>query len=167
MIRSTRFVSAAAGTYPAPRPVTAAGAAVREAPELDSLKTPEFAPEEDAVRSSGGESLASTGSADALQASNAPALVEELLIEQAPQGGQKTSVLAVLVGILCGAVLGVVASLLLLVFSLPDRDLGRLADPVDLWLSIDDPLVKTSALLIMAGFVLLGMGLASWSRQKA
>jgi len=71
----------------------------------------------------------------------------------------------VIMGTIGGALLGVFAGMMLLVYSFQEPALSQLGDPLGLWQSVGDPLVKTSALLVAAGLMLLGLGVGSWARR--
>ena len=88
----------------------------------------------------------------------------ELEPDQTPRRARSRST-GIIFGGLVGCVLGVIAGIVLLAFSHSAPSLSHVTDPVTLWNSIGDPLVRTAAILIAAGFALLGIGLGAWSRR--
>ena len=171
MIRTRRYVSVAAGKYPAPvLPGTESqvkGGAVALAPEpaepsvidyVDDFPLPEEAQTPDLPEAID----------DVANLVEEQPAVSDLPEEPAPRKSKPRRPMAgILLGGLLGIVLGAVAGALLLVFSSPTPEISQAADPVLLWQSTSDPLVKTAAVLIAAGFVLLGVGLGAWSRRSS
>ncbi len=87
--------------------------------------------------------------------------------DEATQARPRRSLAGILVGTLGGAVFGMMASLVLLASSREGSLLTNLTDPVGLWNSIEDPLVQVIAIVITAGFVMLGLGLGCFARPRA
>jgi len=192
VIRTRRYVSAPAGSYPAPKPpapvdVRRASARVERAPAVSSSEESalnlEPMPEPPLVPASQPEtrqpmpepvvdeeekeaSVLDFGAPSEVEPPYEVAKNDEVTSSASVQGSRR-SVTGVILGLIGGVAVGLLAGLLLLVFSLPERDYSRLGDVRGLWMSIDDPLVKASALLIAAGFLLLGIGLGSWTRRRS
>lgn len=176
VVRQRRYVSAPAGAYPEPvspreRGSTAA-AAVADEPAPPSVDDDPLAPQP----ACSGSDLDALGTRVALPAAGAapadlpdPGLDDDS--EPAARGRRRTrSPLAgMMLGGLLGLVLGGIAGLLLLALTEGDgtwserlADIGvvfqQISDPVGLWASVGDPLIRMSAILVAAGFLLLGIG---------
>ncbi len=80
---------------------------------------------------------------------------EEPFFEE-PVVGTGGGALGTLIGVSFGGLVGIAAGLVLLAVSQPGGLIEQLRHPVRLWQSIDDPVLKLSAVLVAAGFLLLG-----------
>ena len=178
-VKTRKFIAAPKGKYPPPlrvqrhvtdpassarvaQPATALPADDPQLPDATSPSTPAAPPLGLAVPDAG------PALPEASAATVAPAAeLEAAVAESAPQlsGGAVRSGVGwgrILIGGLAGTVFGLAAGSLLLALSggAEAEGMKALYQPVTLWQSIDDPLVKASALLVAVGFVLLGAGLA-------
>lgn len=98
--------------------------------------------------------------------------LESLTADAVPRQGNDRavrgpSVLRTLIGAVAGGAIGAVVAILLLALSEPTERLPLLSRPVELWNSVDDVWVKVSAVVVAAGFVLLGAILARYQRSSS
>ena len=98
-------------------------------------------------------------------------VLESLAADPAPQqwgdaSKRERGVLRTILGAVAGGVIGLFAALLLLALSDPTERLPMLARPIELWNYVDDFWVRVSALIVAAGFVLLGAVLARYRRSS-
>jgi hypothetical protein len=174
-----RFVSARAGTYPAPDPPAAAFA-----PRTDD--DPFAIPAEpvafgDPLFEESGISFAAAASANEATQAPLPVMspdeepydsfashafstgVPEPLAESAPlretvPGPTARGTLGILVGATIGALVGIVLSTGMLALYAPTDFAQAILDPAALWTEIEDWKVMAGALLIAVGFAVLGAG---------
>jgi len=174
-----RFVSAPAGTYPAPAPLDAPAA-----PRIDddlyggSAEPASFA---DPLFDESGISFApASTSSDAMRAAAPATEFEEQPYEQFAPGVHATSepepleepapyiatlpgptgrgTLGILAGATIGALVGIVLSTAMLALYAPTDFAQAIVDPVALWTEIEDWKVLAGAILIAIGFTVLGAG---------
>ncbi|MFN7966055.1 MAG: hypothetical protein U0V87_10260 [Acidobacteriota bacterium] len=98
-------------------------------------------------------------------------VLESLAADPAPQqwgdaAKRDRGVLRTILGAVAGGVIGLFAALLLLALSDPTERLPMLSRPIELWNYVDDFWVRVSALIVAAGFVLLGAVLARYRRSS-
>lgn len=98
-------------------------------------------------------------------------VLESLAADSAPQQWDDASKrerggLRTIFGAVAGGVIGLFAALLLLALSDPTERLPMLSRPIELWNYVDDFWVRVSALIVAAGFVLLGAVLARYRRSS-
>lgn len=185
-VRLRRYVSAPAGTYPAPIPASGGHEAAEQTPawenepsiELSSMNAAPLADLDSAPVLPGNvpESAESvrlpTDAAPVLPgppeevaqspgslAPTAAALSGANAAPEPARTGGSGYLGGILVGVGAGMVLGAAAALILLAISTSEFSVDALMHPVALWQSIVDPLVKASAILVAGGFVLLGAGI--------
>ena len=176
-----RFVSARAGTYPAPVPPAAAPPDRWD--EVPLARAPEPDPFADSLFEDGGISFSAEvhQPEPAWAAASAPA-VEEAPFEpfessafstsepgpepdaaKAPRrragaGPTARATVGILAGAAVGAAIGLVLSTAMLALYAPTDFAQAILDPVGLWTQIEDWKVLAGALLIAIGFAVLGAG---------
>lgn len=79
--------------------------------------------------------------------------------------GRATRLLAMLLGGVFGAAIGASIGLFIMAYSLPGDPWAHLLDPVKLWSSVSDPVIKISALFVTAGCFVLGLALCARRRR--
>ena len=176
IIRARRYVSAPAGTYPeplGPAPSRAASApSAVEDPFLgvsepaDASVEDQHGPEPLLMGSAAGgapsgvivEDLGFDESADDGDLPLLSGPVDDEAPEAAAQGSSSRASggLVILVSGLVGVVIGAIAGLALLAFMEPAQWMERFLDPIGLWTSTPDPLIRASAIMIVVGCGLIG-----------
>ena len=173
-LRQRRYVSAPAGSYPEPVPPreqrsAGAVAAVGVADEAAAAPPDEAPLASQAARS--GPGLEAIGTPVALPSAHFPDPEMEDDSKTATRGRRRarSPLAGMMLGGLLGLALGVLAGLLLLALTEGDgtwsqrlADFGvlyqQISDPAGLWAAVGDPLIRMSAVLVAAGFLLLGVG---------
>ena len=179
--KTRRFLAVPAGSYPEPRRARrVAGAAPSPSPALLAEEAAALPPEDPALPAAGAVApappagIAVPAASPALPdippsavvrppESRSPADFAPQHLAETPRAGAAWG--RILVGGVAGTLFGLVAGGMLMALSGGPDGLEALSQPVKLWQSIDDPLVKASALLVAVGFVLLGAGLAGRRRN--
>lgn len=180
-----RFVSARAGTYPAPASPSAAAPDRRDA--MPFARAPEPDPFENSLFEDGGISFSAEvpqpepawASASAPSAAEAPFepfessafSTSEPGPDEAPArrrragaGPTARATVGILAGAAVGAAIGFVLSTAMLALYAPTDFAQAILDPVGLWTQIEDWKVLAGALLIAIGFAVLGAGQGAQSR---
>lgn len=174
IIRARRYVSAPAGAYPRPRVIPRArDASVPSQVEdpLEGAPSRSVGPDED---EHGPEPLLMGHTAEG---PSSGVVVEDLAFEEPDDDGdlpllsgpveepgpaeeeapsRSTRGVVILFSGLVGIVLGAMAGLALLAFMEPAQWMERFLDPIGLWTSTADPLIRTSAIMIVVGCGLIG-----------
>lgn len=182
-----RFVSAPAGTYPAPAPLDAPAVPRIEDDLFGSSAEP--ASFVDPLFDESGISFApAAASSEAVLAAPSAATFEEGPFEQFASSAFSTSepepieapvpfrsripgptargTLGILVGATIGALVGIVLSTAMLALYAPTDFAQAILDPVSLWTEIEDWKVLAGAVLIAIGFAVLGAGQGAQRRTS-
>ncbi|MCU0223056.1 MAG: hypothetical protein MUF27_03100 [Acidobacteria bacterium] len=178
-----RFVSARAGTYPAPVPPAAAPPDRRDGTPF--ARVPEPDPFENSLFEDGGISFSAEVPRPEPAWAAAPSAAEapfepfdssafstsEPGPDAAPArrrrggaGPTARATVGILAGAAVGAAIGLVLSTAMLALYAPSDFAQAILDPVGLWTQIEDWKVLAGALLIAIGFAVLGAGQGSQGR---
>ena len=169
-IRARRYVSAPAGSYPPARregrrrPVPSAepvGFSVEDFDHEDRGPEPMLMVAADDPMPSErivAEPPPSERASDDLHAPLSVAALPESEVGARRGGDSSRGIrpLVILSSGLVGVLLGALAGLALLAYMEPARWMERFLDPVGLWNSADDPLIRASAIMIVVGCGLIG-----------
>jgi hypothetical protein len=170
IVRASRYVSAPLGAYPAPVP---AGST-----ELDPVAPLDRIDPSATVAMSAASASAAVGhkaaaaeesesrgiADDSLPTERHPDLLSERWAEPSTPAIPRGFVwLARLIGLIFGAVVGVGVGLSLAAVSRGGPFLAQVSRPLELWRSIDDPVIIASICLVAAGCVLLGFSIGGRS----
>ncbi len=151
VVRTRRYVSAPAGTYPAPVP------AVLEAEEVPA-SIPEDPPARAATPGPPPVAPISPPEAPAGTGESTPGTAEgtsreEAAVVRSPGWG------GVLLGALVGTVIGVSLGMILVAFFGGCEPSLAWTDPLAVWRTVTDPVIRFSGMLVAAGCALLGAAL--------
>jgi len=149
VIRARRYVSAPPGTYPAPVPAVPE----TEGAAAPAAEVPASPADEPAVPTAAAAPVPGPAAAEAAPRVPEPDPGEEAGLARSPGWG------GVLLGTLVGAVVGLSLGMILVAFFGGCEPSLAWTDPLAVWRTVTDPVIRFSGILVATGCALLGAAL--------